>query len=65
MDFNTDQKTLQVPQNGISHRGKIVTAQLLFDWGLPDLPPDWDWQWKVNGKGEYVGTFPKRVAKYL
>jgi hypothetical protein len=31
---------------------------------LPPLPENWAWQWLVGGKGEYVGTFPKRVSKY-
>lgn len=33
-------------------------------YGLNPLPDDWVWQWVVTGKGEYVGTFPKRVSKY-
>jgi hypothetical protein len=31
---------------------------------LYPLPDDWNWQWVVKGRGEYVGTFPKRVSKY-
>jgi hypothetical protein len=31
---------------------------------LPLLPDDWQWKWLVGGRGEYVGTFPKRVAKF-
>lgn len=31
---------------------------------LAALPDDWQWQWLVTGKGDYVGTFPKRVRKY-
>lgn len=31
---------------------------------LPALPEDWIWTWLVSGRGEYVGTFPKRVSKY-
>ncbi len=65
MDYNTDRKTLRVPLNGISEEGKRIAEDLLAGWKLPCLPTNWDWQWKVNGKGEYVGTFPKRVAKYL
>jgi hypothetical protein len=30
---------------------------------LPPLPRDWEWVWLVS-KGAYVGTMPKRVAKY-
>lgn len=32
---------------------------------LPLLPDDWQWVWVITGKAEYVGTFPKRVSKYL
>lgn len=31
---------------------------------LPDLPDNWIWTWIVQ-RGEYAGTFPKRVAKFL
>jgi hypothetical protein len=31
---------------------------------LPGLPNDWEWVSVVTGKGEYVGSFTKRVAKY-
>ena len=31
---------------------------------LFNLPDDWQWLWIVSGKGEYVGTFPKRVGKF-
>lgn len=63
--FNTEKKTIRIPINGISRQGIYVAKELLYDWGKPSLPDDWEWQWKVNGKGEYVGTFPKRVAKYF
>jgi hypothetical protein len=32
---------------------------------LPDLPQDWSWEWLVTGKGDYVGTFPKRISKFF
>lgn len=32
---------------------------------IPGLPEDWSWSWVVTGKGDYVGTFPKRFSKYL
>jgi hypothetical protein len=33
---------------------------------LPDaLPVDWKWECRIGGKGEYVGTLPKRIAKYF
>jgi hypothetical protein len=31
---------------------------------LPFPPKDWSWDWCVNGRGEYVGTLPKRLQKY-
>jgi hypothetical protein len=31
---------------------------------LNSLPEDWAWIWIVTGKGDYVGTFPKRVSKF-
>ena len=31
---------------------------------LPAIPNDWVWTWLVAGKGEYVGTFPKRLSKF-
>lgn len=32
---------------------------------LKQFPDDWAWTWEVKGKGEYVGTFPKRASKYF
>src|SRR5690349_11332511 len=31
---------------------------------LPDLPYEWAWEWVIKGRGEYVGTFPKRASKF-
>jgi hypothetical protein len=31
---------------------------------LPNLPDMWQWVWLVTGRGDYVGTFPKRISKY-
>lgn len=30
---------------------------------IPALPENWQWVWLIN-KGDYRGTFPKRVAQY-
>ena len=65
MIYNTDKETLQVPINGITIMGRLEAIYLLTKWDLPMLPADWQWVWKVGGKGEYVGMFPKRVAKWL
>jgi hypothetical protein len=35
------------------------------DFYLNELPEDWAWVWVVTEKQEYVGTFPKRIAKYF
>lgn len=40
-----------------------INPNLQHDF-LPDLPLTWQWVWKVEGKGEYVGTFPKRLGKF-
>lgn len=42
---------------------KVQNPSCPFSYLYP-LPDDWNWQWVVKGRGEYVGTFPKRVSKY-
>lgn len=32
---------------------------------MPIIPDTWQWQWKVEGKADYTGTFPKRLTKYF
>lgn len=65
VNFPKERVTLEIPINGINMVGQEVAKNLLIYWDMPALPSDWAWVWKVGGKGEYVGTFPKRVAKYL
>ena len=36
----------------------------MTEWGLPNLPDAWCWDWRVVGRGEYVGTLPKRIGKW-
>jgi len=48
----------------INTEGRNAINCLLNSLGLPFLPGWWDWRTRVGGKGEYVGSFPKRVAKY-
>lgn len=66
---------MEVPGNGLSQTGIDAIQQLLCDWGLAKIPEGvlmppsrnevWKWDWKVPGKGEYVGTLPKRLAKLV
>lgn len=65
-----------ISETGIQLIKTYITSQNLTDehWQaknpdstrryLTPLPEDWIWQWVVTGRGEYVGTFPKRVSKY-
>ncbi|KKK49685.1 hypothetical protein LCGC14_3132550, partial [marine sediment metagenome] len=66
---------IEIPGNGISLVGVAMIQQLLCAWGLPRIPaiiplPEgsetpWVWDWKVSGKGEYIGTLPKRIGKLV
>ncbi len=40
----------------------LETVMPIHSW-LPALPEIWQWTWLVQS-GEYIGTFPKRVAHY-
>lgn len=65
---------IEMPGNGISEVGIDAIQRYLYGRGyqcIPDiirLPDDrevdWVWDWKIGGKGEYVGALPKRIAKY-
>ena len=57
--------TIKIPGNGISSPGIDAINQQIADWYLPALPDDWLWDWRVAGKGEYVGTLPKRIGKWF
>ena len=52
--------SVTLPSGRISETGKREINNML---SLP-LPDDWVWQMQVGGKGEYVGSLPKRIAKY-
>lgn len=41
---------------------RVINALIAAN-SMPVLPDTWQWVWMV-GKGEYQGTFPKRVAKH-
>lgn len=65
----------EISVSGISLIMKLVADQRLIsnEWKelnpetsayvLPALPSDWTWSW-MQLRGEYRGTFPKRVAQY-
>ncbi len=72
--------TFQTPAGAISQTGidlikRCIESQRLREgeWleknpdnqkiMLPQLPDDWQWLWLI-ARGEYQGTFPKRVARY-
>jgi hypothetical protein len=67
--------TIDIPGNGIDLAGQDKIQSLLCEWGLgkiPDIIPlpkgsttPWIWDWKVGGKGEYIGTIPKRIGKLV
>jgi len=42
---------------------KVLNPDCGSDY-LTALPEDWQWSWLVEGKGDFVGTFPKRVRKF-
>jgi hypothetical protein len=66
---------IEIPGNGIDQTGIDLIQDKLEEWGfgiIPDhkpLPPSenefWRWEWKINGKGEYVGALPKRIGKLI
>ena len=66
-----------ISDSGIDWINQYIAAQQIYtdeSWTqknpnnnrhyLPPLPISWVWQWQVTGKGEYVGSFTKRVSKY-
>jgi len=62
-DSLSGRHTIDIPGNGITQPGidAISCFLRLMDISLPN---DWQWVWQVGGKGEYVGTLPKRIGKY-
>jgi hypothetical protein len=55
--------TVALPKGVISPEGIRQIRIKLEDESIR-LPVDWEWVAKVGGKGEFVGSFAKRVAKY-
>ncbi len=62
--FHQARHTIKIPGNGIAQPGIDAIKWTLTGWGLPNLPYAWCWDWRVVGKGEYVGTLPKRIGKW-
>ncbi len=62
----TDQTTISLAKGAVDKVGQDMIRGMLSSHA-PDalhLPADWDWAARIGGKGEYVGTLPKRIAKY-
>ena len=62
--------SLEVPSGTIDVAGRIEICNYLYGLGASCVPSRADdseptWYWMVGGKGEYVGAFPKRIAKWL
>ena len=62
--LNTEWETITLPQKGLTPEG-IALARRFLGNKYRFVPEDWNWQWLIKGRGEYVGTLPKRVAKFL
>lgn len=59
--------SLRVPGNGISATGVQEIRRLLNRHGVHSLDkdiPEWAWDYRVGGKGEFVGVIAKRAAKW-
>jgi hypothetical protein len=57
-------KEITLPTGVISATGIHEIERNILENRLPYLPDDWKWVAKTTGKGEYVGTFCKRLSKY-
>ena len=55
---------IKMPIGEIDEQGQEEIWVQLYHWDLPTLPEWWEYSTQVGGKGEYVGSFCKRVAKY-
>ena len=57
--------TVTMPIGVINEVGRNDIGRFLDDLYLAPLPEWWDYNTQVKGRGEYVGSFCKRVAKYF
>jgi len=62
--FTTDIYKINIPTGVILGEGRRIIQNYLIDHGIPPLPNNWDWNWKVLF-GKYCGTLTKRISKYL
>lgn len=75
IDSLVGQYEIEIPGNGIDQTGIGSIQRKLCLWGFGEIPeiillPNgekviWRWDWKVGGKGEYVGALPKRIGKFV
>ena len=56
--------SVALPAGTISAAGQSAIETTLAAMDLESLPDDWAWRAKVGGKGEFVGSFAKRLAKF-
>jgi hypothetical protein len=65
--MKTNDKTkISLPQGIVDETGRHIIRGILSTHA-PDatcLPATWNWAARVGGFGEYVGTLPKRIAKF-
>jgi hypothetical protein len=57
---------LEVEANAMPPEGVEEVKYLLahYGWGGLEFPKYWPWDWVVE-KGDYTGTLPKRISKYI
>jgi len=64
LDRLSGRHTVDIPGNGITLPGINAIKRAMHIHADIRLPDGWLWVWRVGGKGEYVGTLPKRIGKY-
>jgi len=57
-------EVISVPYNGILPDGRFQLSEFLIQQGYPAPPFEFLTQWKIDGRGEYVGTLTKRLSKW-
>ena len=63
MELQTEIKFNHVIPKSVSEEGLEKISDYLFDHYKIELPEDWPANWVIP-KGEYAGTFPKRLANW-
>ena len=49
----------------VDPEGQAEIQNLLHGNGFMPVPDDWDWSLTVEAKGEYTGSLPTRIAKWV